>query len=373
LALGLVGFSVFAEAQSGFVASDVGLGLNTSSVIESYEGRPLNRRLDRVVEMTAQTETLQAKGRPVALWLGASQLHAINQLEPSQHLASWHASEAARGRGHALAYVQMSAPNANYNELLALYLAFRQREALPQAVVLGFTYDDLAEPGVRWEVSQHLRPLGVTMKARLGAVADSLASSPEASGAQESATSPTESTPQDRLEGWLVTSLVRLWPAYSQRSALQATLITAWKIPLTKLVFSMTQRPKRLVPAHLKTWNGKALDALLELIRDDGVELFVYQAPIRPDPSFFLHDRSAYDAYHVELRTRVEDLGGHWLNLETLVPTEYWGVGIVGLPDLFHFREEGHRRLGMSIDSWLAQSPALAGSISDEDPGDAVQ
>ena len=115
------------------------------------------------------------------------------------------------------------------------------------------------------------------------------------------------------------------------------------------------KRPKRRVPAHLKTWNGAALDALIKLVRDDGVELFVYKAPIRPDPHFFLHDRGSYDAYHVELQARVEALGGHWLDIEGLVPMDLWGVGIVGLPDVFHFREIGHQLLGAAIDAWLAE------------------
>ena len=355
LILGAVLFTVASEARSDFVASDVGLGLETMSVVEDYEDRPLTGRLVRVEETSAQVRTLRDSGRPVALWLGASQLHAINQIKANEHLAAWHASEAARQRGTPLAYVQTSAPNANHHELLGLYLAYRQRDALPQALVLGFTYDDLAEPGVRAESIELLRPLGPDLSERLGEIGEALLpkAPPQPDGLRE-ADAPRRS-PQEQLEDHLVTWIERAWPAYGRRSVLQAAAITAWKVPLTRLIFKFFKRPKRRVPAHLKTWNGAALDALIKLVRDDGVELFVYKAPIRPDPHFFLHDRGSYDAYHVELQARVEALGGHWLDIEGLVPMDLWGVGIVGLPDVFHFREIGHQLLGAAIDAWLAE------------------
>ena len=81
--------------------------------------------------------------------LGASQLHAINHKKNGEYTAVWHANKLAEKRGSKLRYLQVSNPNGNLHEMLASYLAFRQKKLIPSVVIVAFTYDDLKEPGIR--------------------------------------------------------------------------------------------------------------------------------------------------------------------------------------------------------------------------------
>ena len=97
-----------------------------------------------------------------------------------------------------------------------------------------------------------------------------------------------------------------------------------------------------------------ALDALFALARADGVPVLVYKAPHRPGMHPFFHRRADYDAYHEQLAARCAPEGATYVDLQELVPAELWGRTNNNAPDVFHFREEGHRRLGRAVDGALA-------------------
>ncbi len=362
--LGILGgvllFSVLATATAGFVADDVGLGLNTVAFTEDIDGRRISGPFRDVPLVRETFAAYRAEGRPVVLWLGASQLYAINDPEPSDRLAVAFAQDAAAARGSDSAYVMTASPNSNLHEILCMLLAYRQRGLRPDALVISFTYDDLKEPGIRDTALELLElPFDDETKALCGPAAAHITRAAAAEQDADADAAPIErtattGTPQERLEDELLDFLDARWPAYTHRATLRSRAITAWKTPVTRLAFSVLERPKQLVPDDMRAWNETAFDALLALAAADGVPVFVYKAPHRPDARVFFHDRQAYDDCHAELRDRVRGDGAEWNDFETLVPTELWGRTNEGAPDVFHFRVEGHRLLGRAVDAWLA-------------------
>jgi hypothetical protein len=131
-------------------------------------------------------------------------------------------------------------------------------------------------------------------------------------------------------------------------------------VAISGVAGGLLQRRAPPIPLDLQRWNEAALDSLLRLAAADEVGVLLYQAPHRPDPGPFFHDRGAYDAWHAGVRRGSESGEYAVIDLETLVPAEFWGITNEGRPDAFHFTAEGHRRLGAAIDGWFEERGARA-------------
>jgi len=365
LLAGLLLFELASRASSDFAADEVGLGRNTVAFTAEWQGRQIGGPLHDLPVLRESFRAARAKGRPVALWLGASQLYAINHPQPGQVTAVRHAAEASAERGSPLAWIQCASPNTNAHELLAMYLGLRGHGLRPEYLVLAVTYDDLKEPGLRETALDALRALPSAAQAELrtlGRAGDTLlaALEPPAGADGTAASAPivrsaTADTPQEHLETALTDWLQEAWPAYAERGPLRAAVVTAWKMPVTTLAFRILRRPQTPIPPDMAAWNESALWTLLELARRDGVAVLAYQAPHNPEPEPFFHPRGAYDRWHADFAARCAELGVDFVDLEALVPAGLWGQTNNFAPDVFHFREEGHALLGRAIDAELAR------------------
>jgi len=361
LLLGVLLFDVLGRSQATFAAENVGLGLGTVPFTAEREGRQISGPFEDLPALMQSFRELRAEGRRIALWLGASQLYAINQPRDGDRLAGWYASERAQRRGSDLAYLVCANPNANPNELYAALQAFLQHDLVPDLLLLGFTFDDLGEPGIRPQALEWLRRPDAAELETGGAGAEHLAAAfdEREGGARVAAPvqrSPTDGTPQAWLEDRLVAGLEQHWPAYRSRGSLRSAAISAWKLPLTAALYHLFRHPTIRIPTELARWNEGGLESLLTGAEQRGLPLFVYKCPYRPDPEAFLHDRRAYDDFHARLQARVQERGGHYRDLETLVPVEAWGRTSDGSPDVYHYRDSGHRLLGEALDGWLEQA-----------------
>ena len=105
------------------------------------------------------------------------------------------------------------------------------------------------------------------------------------------------------------------------------------------------------IPEDKKAWNRRALDTLLELAQRDGVAVLVYKAPHRPEEPVFYHDQTSYDRFFEVSESRFRSEGIHYVDLQEIVPSVHWGFLRSGVPDVFHFRVDGHRLLGSHVDA----------------------
>lgn len=362
IVLGVVLFSLLARSQSDFAAGDVGLGLNTVPFTATHDGRFIAGPIEDLERMHATFAEVRREEptRPIALWLGASQLYAINQPKEGDRLAVEYATERAEERDSDLVYLQSANPNANLNEILWQYVSYREKGLVPDLLVLGFTFDDLKEPGFRQKIIDRIEPLPPETLTLLGPAGEQITQAMSGMPDGDATSSPVErtatgGTPQERLEDELVALLEEAWPAYRDRGSVRSASIMAWKIPLTVAIFKLLSRPKVVIDEETREWNEAALDALLAIAKADGVKVVLYQAPYRPDPNVFYHVRSEYDACHAALEELCNERGVRFRDLETIVPAEFWGMTNDGSPDVYHFRDEGHRLLGDAIDAWLAE------------------
>jgi lysophospholipase L1-like esterase len=102
--------------------------------------------------------------------------------------------------------------------------------------------------------------------------------------------------------------------------------------------------------------NHEALVALVALARHDGAKVLLYRQPHRPGEVPFYHNRAAYDAYYQRVAALADTSDGVYaLDLETIVPAEYYGRTNSGRPDAFHFTDRGHRILAEHLSAFFAQ------------------
>ena len=352
-------FHVAALRSVDFAADDVALGRNTVAFTARFEERQIGGPIPELPEVLKTARAAREAGRPLVLWLGASQLYAINHPKAGDRTAVVFAAEQAQARGSRAAWIQCASPNSNAHELLCMYLAFRQAGVVPERLVLSFTYDDLKEPDIRDSALALLSPLDAeTLRIGAQVAAELETERTRVAGglAREAATTPvvrtaTSGTPQERLEDAIEGWLEKHWSAWAARGNLTAEAVTWWKMPVTTLAFRIFDRPQTVVPPERGAWNWSALMTLLDFAQADGVRVLVYQAPHNPGLKPFYHPRGEYDRAQAAMARACEERHFDWIGLETLVPAGLWGETNNFTPDVFHFRVEGHRLLGERIEA----------------------
>lgn len=148
LAFGFAGFWALTLQAADFSPRNFGLGKNTHSFTNRFEDLQISGFANDLAILKKNQSKLQEQGNKTVLWVGASQLHAINRPQKGDQLAVTFANQDASKKNRARRYIQLSEPNANYHELWAIISAFLD-ETPPDAIVLALTYDDLKELGIR--------------------------------------------------------------------------------------------------------------------------------------------------------------------------------------------------------------------------------
>ncbi len=349
------------NSTKDFEPSEFGLGLNTSSTYERFEDGTQMSSIGRGcinLRDTLKKSTLLPQGKRT-LWLGASQLHAINSMVDGDHLAVHYANQHLPDSHRVF---QASAPNGNFHELWAMWQCLnrlppgeaenRERKHGDatlnfEHLVIALTYDDLREVGVRPALQKHyaLAPLHQPWvhKAKGRALTDSLKNR------------------QERFEDSLISNIERLAPLYKKRAKFSAFWESQLKLWVTKFGYALASKPQVRVPIKIQKINEKALWALVDDARRRGIHVHIYQAPHQPGLKPFYHPLAEYEGYFQALQNQVQkhaDISFH--NLKDIVPQHLWGLSASGQPDCFHFKDEGHQILGKAIADILSNSQAPA-------------
>jgi len=353
---GLLAFDIASKRSANFDPLAVGLGQNTFSKLARSESQSISAIKDPL-ELLPASRSAESQKKDVYLWMGASQLHSINFLEPGDLLAVEEANRLRSQRSEAGIYLQYSFPNSSFRGLLVDYLVLRREGVRPRALVLAMTYDDLRE-GVQQTTKPRLERADIPkiLAGDSEGLLDWVFTSAEEEPAEQNSGSSnvTEGTLQERLEAVLVGNLSRAWPAYGERESLHGVLRVVVMSAFHGAFGSMMARRAPSVPEDAKAANSRALWALVKVALADGVSVYMYKQPHRPGDGDFYHERERYDAWHSELAARAEETASlYYADFEGIVPKELWGLTNEGRPDCFHFRAEGHQILGKAVEGWI--------------------
>lgn len=360
---GFIIYSLFSLRLAPLDLKEVGLGMETTSKSGYFEGNQVSSK-SSPKKTFACWEQYRAEDKQIALWLGASQLHAINKDRRGDRLAVEYSNTWAHEERMKLGYVQTSAPNANLHELLAIYQVYRQHNKIPDWLIIALTYDDLREEQLRDTILADLSPLD---EASLAEGGDGMAELQKnllklgAANHEVVARNATKGTAQDRLEVFLTGHIEKFYPGYRFRDKAMGQIQVSVQAMVARAFSKVDSRRVPEISRLQKAWNHSALMALLDLARHDGCTILIYKPPHRPSSGPFYHNRSAYDAYFDQINLHCADQQDlHYLDLETIVPQEFWGLTNWGRPDVFHFTDEGHQRLGRAIHQFLRKALQFA-------------
>lgn len=293
----------------------------------------------------------QAPHKNVALWLGNSQLHAVNQLQPNQLNAPPIAfKQFDREQIYLMAFSQ---PNANLQEHFLTYVYLNQQRQLSH-LILPVVFDDFREDGIRPELLSFSKDPEIYKKLVQSPAGKKIIKEKEfAANKNNTDTTGLNGTIQDYTEkylnDWFDKNLV-FWQA---RPDARGTLFT--HLYLTRnTILGITPSSKRKIIRGRYQDNINALKAILELAKDNSTQVLVYIAPLRNDVEI-PYTKSEYENFKQEVQTLVKEHDAKFSNFENLVPAELWGskgstsLGEQAEIDFMHFQSGGHTLLANEV------------------------
>lgn len=290
------------------------------------------------------------------LWLGNSQIPAINEYKPGDSTAI--PSLQARLAPEGLDLTVISQPNGNLQEHFVAYAHAASHMPL-KAVVVSLVFDDTRETGLRPRSLEAMSdPAVIERLSRYPIGRQIVERWRTQSAAEDEEQKPAgEQTLQERSEAALNHWLDAHSAVWAARKQARGKLFLA--VYFTRnTVFGIKAQSKRpLLEARYRD-NLDALEALITDAEKSGARVFGYIAPLRPGVSVpyvpkeyerFKRDTEAMFARHSEVFTNMEDL----------VPMEDWGstvspsLGASKEIDFMHFMAGGHRRIADALGTFI--------------------
>jgi hypothetical protein len=323
----------------------IALGSETAEARETWQGQPITGTRVRAIRSIVDglSTALAARprpDRPIVVWLGNSQLHAINQFKPGDHLAPYWLVERADCHDCFLP-LGISLPNANMQEQYVLELDITRRIPV-KMVIVELCYDNLREDGLRDEfelmmdggLRADLRQSGVgrNMLAAWDARTKVDPDAEDVSGLQGFLQRP--------LEKFLVRGLAQVFPLWAARPSLRGQFLDDlywtrnWLLGITP---STVRKP--IQPRYER--NMRALETMLADLSRKHITVIGYIAPIRHDLPI-PYEIASYEAWKAEVAALGANYGMTLLNLEGLVPNDQWGTYHKNDVDFMHFQGPGH-------------------------------
>lgn len=357
LALLLLGWGLglallyIALARFAVETDNLAFGTETQSILGTVDGR-VAHCLGADDSAYCVAEWRKAGEPDTILWMGNSQLPAINRMAPGDENAPQLLFRALEPRGKWL--VTYSEPNANLSEQALVYEAISPIYD-PKLVILPVCYDDIREQGIRDIVLDFTADATVRRRIESAKTApfilpymtrtDADASNPDAAAA--------DPTPQSRVEAAVTRFLDQHWGLWAQRPMLRGNLGGATHL-LRNKILGIHSTTKRAVSPVLYAERMALLDVWLTEMRRDGRDVLLYIPPYRRDIDG-PYVEADYQAFRRDLQQMAAKHGAHFADLEPVVPGAEWATvtdTIFGFkePDFMHFTAEGHQKFAAAIE-----------------------
>lgn len=331
---------------------DFALGNETRSYYAEFEGQPIH--CQGIADVDAYLRGARERGAAVgALWLGNSQLHAINQYEPGQENAPLTLFQLLRKDGIDL--LTLSQPNASLQEHYVLFEYLRKRLSL-SLLILPVVFDDLRETGIRPDITPALHDAATLELVSRTAIGRKIIDRNEAETAdnlEETGTGEGLSI-QERTERSLNRWLEKSSWLWASRSHIRGEIfVSLYKFRNT--VFGIKATSKRRIIRGRYQDNLAALTAIVDSALAAGMQPLLYVVPLRNDVEI-PYDPGEYEEFKKDIFHLAGLKGVAVANLEGLVPASLWGskeaTALAGSGeelDFMHFQEGGHQLLARAL------------------------
>ena len=286
----------------------------------------------------------------LVLWLGNSQLHAINQLREGDKNSTAIIHRLLRSDAKYL--ITFSQPNANLQEhyLLFEYLLSK----LPvSTLILPLVFDDMRETGIRTSLAAAFSQPAVANQLKQSAIGKQLLARHRDQDINGKDLAALNKTPQEQSENYLNVQLASAWQIWADRPMLRGEFITSLYLFRNWILGITPSSTRKMIPG-VYTLNRQALEAILATAVESRIDVLLYVVPLRNDvkPPY---DLSQYADFKIDIQSIADRFGVRFVNLESIVPPEYWGtkdsttLGEGQEVDFMHFRAGGHQLLAHAL------------------------
>ena len=286
----------------------------------------------------------------VILWLGNSQIHAINQKKQGDKTAAPILHR--KFKENSKYFLTFSQPNASLQEHY-LFFEYLITQLPVSDLVLPVVFDDMRETGVRSELSDAFDNLLVSKALERTSVGRMLLANHTSKDSAGNDMSALKGTSQEGVEEFLNTGLELTWHVWEGRAELRSVLYVAM-YRFRNWIFGINPSSERnMIPGHYAT-NRQSLEAILASAKSNNINVLLYVVPIRNDVKI-PYDVSEYDHFKQDIEKTALKYGVQFENFENIVPPEYWGEkNSTGLSegkelDFMHFQAAGHKLLANKI------------------------
>jgi len=361
---GIIGFVYFSGMMKDFKPENFGLGLNTSVKNAYLKTRPINSIVGNIDTVLNTFHFYQSEKKEIILWFGASQLHTINKLKTGDKLAVEYANDSAIANKQNFFFVQSSSPNASLNDLLIIYEYYRQKNYKPDWLIIPLAYGNLKEFPIQDDLIKILGTVSSNDIISGGKALEAIAKEKQNrinGDSHNELKKYNKNTPQEYIEN-KIEKYLQCFAAYRNKGKSQAKINALYfnEVYLNftsfigKLHTSGSTQRYLDIPEYLIKWNNEALESIIRLAKNDNTKILIYRQPIRPTSAAFYYNKSKYDAYWNEICKKYKGNSNiAIIDLQNIVPQDYWGKTNLGSPDIFHFQNEGHKILGDTIFQFL--------------------
>ena len=361
----LIGLGVFFIALYPFTYTgdetnfdELALGKETQIYRATYQGVPIH--CNDLSESVACLEGWRNRGgHNVILWLGNSQLHAINQMKPIDvNAVQILRGKLAKNGNELLAFSQ---PNANLQEHYLLFEYLKGQLPI-STLLLPVVFDDTRENGLRDGLVEALAEQDVvdelkktTIGLEILAENKSLKAGGDLAGLND--------TPQMAVEAGLTTWLTEHWSLWEARPQMRGEIfrnLYVWR----NSIFGINAQSKRKKIPGRYVKNLAAVEATLQSSLENNIHVILYIVPLRSDVESPYLAREYVD-FKKDLALLASKNNAVFANLDDLVPGSLWGRkdttsanGEVEL-DFMHFQAGGHLLLADAMFELLQQNHFL--------------
>lgn len=340
----------FSDNKKEIRLDEFALGKDNKTLLADFEGKRIHCSDTTDLNLCLKGYKSSNIELPVTLWLGNSQLHAINQYyEGDQTAALLLHKDLKKFDIYTLTFSQANA-NLQEHYLLLSYLL----EYFPiKTLILPVVFDDLREDNIRHTIENVLTNQFVINKISKSYTGKNLISKFNNKNSTTSVTNRKEDLSEDDFENLLDEKLNKFWLIWSKREKLRGYLFAKLYL-FRNYVFGITpSTTRKMIPGRYEK-NINAFKDILKLSLENKLEVFTYIPPIRNDIKI-PYDLEDYKNFKIEIENITKKNNYRFISLENIVPPEFWGEKTsTNLKkekevDFMHFQSNGHRLLAKSL------------------------
>ncbi|MBI5450734.1 MAG: hypothetical protein HY940_05195 [Gammaproteobacteria bacterium] len=293
------------------------------------------------------------------LWLGNSQVHAVNQLQKGETNAVPILFDALRRRGFDL--LTFSQPNANLQEHYVLFEYLRRQLPL-RVLVLPVVFDDLREEGLRNEIAILTRDDATVSALSETEIGRRLVTAVH-TVPQDQDTAGIAKTMQERVERYINLWLEKHSSLWQARPEIRGQLIYGVLYNLRNTLFGIKATSKRKMMPGRYLDNMDALEEMLITAKRNNISVVLYVAPFRGGVENPYID-TEYARFKSDVKILSRRYGAVYENMEMLVPGDLWGtkdataLGGEAEVDFMHFQYGGHKLLAGRLEGLVVEAMA---------------